>query len=503
MGRSESKQARAARKKSDKNKKIITVMLTLIVIGAVCLSTYTLATKKAVGKWEDKIYPGIAIDNIDVGGMSKEEAKVKLEEVLKNKTGEKSLHIKIEDKDFELIYSDINPDYDIDKAVEQAFSFGKNDSVLAKYSMIKKGEVQEVPIEFTYDEEKLISFEQTIKNEVNLEPKNATINILNGNISVQNESDGKTINMEELDLRIKEALKSNSSKTIQLGLETAKATITAEDLSKIKGPMGTYSSSYGTSALGRSTNIELATKSINGTILMPGEVFSFNDVVGDRSIERGYQEAGTYVGNKVEPGIGGGICQVSSALYRAAMRANLRSTERTNHSMVVGYMEPGLDATVSYGYLDYKFKNTYDFPLYIEGTTVGKVATYTIYGDPAALNGKKYEMVNEIIEVYPPENKEVPDDTLPEGERVAEGGAMTGYKVNSYQITYENGIEINRERISTDNYAKVDSIVKVGTMKTEGENEQKVEEITEEIESVEPPIIGDLQGEEAIVPENN
>lgn len=139
---------------------------------------------------------------------------------------------------------------------------------------------------------------KTIEDKVNVKPKNAQINISNGNISVESESDGKSINIDELDSKIKEALKSNTNETIQLELETTKAKITAEELSKITGPMGSYSSSYGTSAPGRSTNIELATKSINGTILMPGEVFSFNDVVGDRSVERGYQEAGTYVGNK-------------------------------------------------------------------------------------------------------------------------------------------------------------------------------------------------------------
>ncbi|WP_410747541.1 VanW family protein, partial [Clostridium neonatale] len=365
MGRNRSKKKRSNNNANDVKRKVITVMLAIVIVGAVCLSAYTLATKKVVGKWEDKVYPGITIDNIDIGGMSKEEAKAKLEEHLKSEIANKSLHIKVKDQDFELIYSDINPQYDINDAVEQAFKFGKDHGVLEKYSIIKKGEVQQVPINFTYDEEKLKEFEKTIEDKVNVKPKNAQINISNGNISVESESDGKSINIDELDSKIKEALKSNTNETIQLELETTKAKITAEELSKITGPMGSYSSSYGTSAPGRSTNIELATKSINGTILMPGEVFSFNDVVGDRSVERGYQEAGTYVGNKVEPGIGGGICQVSSALYRAAMRANIRSTERTNHSMVVGYMEPGLDATVAYGYLDYKFKNTYDFPIYI------------------------------------------------------------------------------------------------------------------------------------------
>lgn len=495
MGKNENKKKRSNKNVNSGKRKVITVMLGIVVIGVVCLSAYTLATKKVVEKWEDKVYPGITIDNIDIGGISKEEAKTKLEEQLKSEVANKSLHIKVEEQDFELIYSDINPQYDIDSAIEQAFKYGKDHGVLAKYSIIKKAEVYEVPINFTYDEEKLKEFEKTVENKVNVEPKNAKINISNGNISVESESDGKTINIEEMDSKIKEALKSNTSETIQLDLQTTKAKITAEELSKIKGAMGSYSSSYGTSALGRSTNIEIATKSINGTILMPGEVFSFNDVVGDRTVERGYQEAGTYVGNKVEPGIGGGICQVSSALYRAAMRSNLRSTERTNHSMVVGYMEPGLDATVSYGYLDYKFKNTYDFPIYIEGITAGKVVTYTIYGDPAALNGKTYEMANEILGVYPPETKEVPDPTLPEGERVEEGGAMTGYKVNSYQITYENGVEINRELISTDNYAKVDSIVKVGTMKT-GEEEPEQSE-----EPLEPPAVGEISEENQTPPE--
>ena len=196
---------------------------------------------------------------------------------------------------------------------------------------------------------------------------------------------------------------------------------------------------------------------------MPGEIFSFNDVVGPRTAERGYKEAGTYVGNKIEPGIGGGICQVSTTIYRAAMKANLRSIERTNHSMAVGYAQPGLDATVSYGYLDYKFKNTYDFPIYIQGNTSGKVVTYSIYGDPSALNGRTYDMASEILETIPPETKVVDDSSLPVGQEVTEGAGMTGYRARAYQITYENGSEVNREVVSTDTYASVGIVVKKGT----------------------------------------
>ena len=122
MGGNRSKKKRSNNNANDVKRKVITVMLAIVIVGAVCLSAYTLATKRVVGKWEDKVYPGITIDNIDIGGMSKEEAKAKLEEHLKSEIANKSLHIKVKDQDFELIYSDINPQYDINDAVEQAFN---------------------------------------------------------------------------------------------------------------------------------------------------------------------------------------------------------------------------------------------------------------------------------------------------------------------------------------------------------------------------------------------
>ncbi len=492
-----SKGKKAAVPKPDNKKRKLLIIVGAIIAVIAAGSAYGITAKAVVSKWNNKIYPGITIDNVNIGGMSKAEAEEKLNTAIKEQIKNKTLIVDVGEKEFKLKYSDINPVYDVKSAVENAVNYYKSNSVISQYSAIKKAEVQDLPIKFTYDEDKLKEFEEKIKKEVNTEPKNATLLISGGNITVQKEQNGKTIDEKSLDKQLKDSLTTNSNQVIKLELKEADAKITSADLSKIKGPMGTYSTSYGTSSAGRCTNIELATKCVNGTILMPGETFSFNDVVGDRSVERGYQEAGTYVGNKVEPGIGGGICQVSSTLYRAVMRANIKSVERTNHSMVVGYMEPGLDATVSYGYLDYKFKNTYDFPIYIEGSTAGKVITYTIYGDPAALNGNTYEMANEIVETYTPEVKEVEDATLPEGERVNDGGSMTGYKVNSYQITYKNGVEVNRELVATDVYAKVDSVVRVGTMKTE---ENTNEETTDTDDSstdngssdVQEPVVGTI-----------
>ena len=467
MEKGTGKRAQASKKIAKKRKNIMIAIVAFVVIVVGALAAYSLSIKGVVKEWDNKIYPGVTVQDVDLGGMTSEEAKDKLTETFETAIGNKKLSIIAGDKQYELIYSDIMPKCDIDGTVEQAYKFGKESGIFKKYRAIKNSnnEKNQISLGFSYDEEKLKVYEEKLQKDVTQSAKDATISIEKDKIVVKAGVEGKTINLEKLDNQLKDNINGdiNSANKVTVDLETTKPRVTKEDLSKIKNVMGTFSSSYGTSAAGRSNNIEIATSAINGTVVMPGETFSFNDIVGPRTIERGYQEAGTYVGNKVEPGIGGGICQVSTAIYRAAMKANLRSVERTNHSMAVGYAQPGLDATVSYGYLDYKFKNTYDFPIFIQGSTVGKVMTYNIYGDTSALNGKTYDMVNEVIETIPPETKVVPDSTLPEGKEVIEGTAITGYKAKSYQITYENGVEVKREVVSTDNYASVGTVVKKGT----------------------------------------
>lgn len=467
MEKGTGKRTQAARRAANKRKKITLAISALIVITIAAMAAYSISIKGITKEWDDKIYPGVTVQDVNLGGMTKEEAKNKLTETFNNAIEKKKLPISIGDKQYELIYSDIMPKYDIDGTVEKAYNFGRDDGIFKKYMIIKSGDNKknEITLDFSYSEEKLNEYEAKLQKDVTQTAKDASISVDGNNITVKPGTEGKTINLEILDQKLKENINGeiNSDDKVEVDVETTKPRVTKEELSKIKGVMGTFSTNYSTSAPGRCNNIEIATKALSGTIVMPGETFSFNDVVGPRTVERGYQEAGTYVGNKVEPGIGGGICQVSTTLYRAAMKANLRSTERTNHSMVVGYAQPGLDATVSYGYLDYKFKNVYDFPIYIKGTTVGKVVTYTIYGDSAALNGKTYDMANEILETIPPETKIVPDNTLPVGKEEKDGNGMTGYKARSYQITYENGVEAKRDIIATDSYASVGIIVRQGT----------------------------------------
>ncbi|MDD3242053.1 MAG: VanW family protein [Bacilli bacterium] len=313
------KRVQASKKIAKKQKNIMLAIAVFIVIGVAALATYSLSIKGAVKEWDNIIYPGVTVQDVDLGGMTKEEAKNKLTETFEAHIGDKKLPILTGDKQYELIYSDIMPQYDIDGTVEQAYKFGKESGIFNKYIAIKKSnnEKNQISLGFSYDEEKLKTYEENLQKDVTQSAKDATISIEKDNIVVKPGTEGITINLDALDAKLKENINGdlNSTNSVTVDLETTKPRVTKEDLAKIKDVMGSFSSSYATSAAGRSHNIEIATAAINGTVVMPGETFSFNDIVGPRTIERGYQEAGTYVGNKVEPGIGGGICQVSTTIY--------------------------------------------------------------------------------------------------------------------------------------------------------------------------------------------
>ena len=141
-----------------------------------------------------------------------------------------------------------------------------------------------------------------------------------------------------------------------------------------------FSTKYSQSQKDRTTNLKLAAEKINGTVLMPGEVFSYNTVVGKRTIDAGYKEAKIYVNGEVVDGLGGGICQVSSTLYNAVLYANLEIVERRNHQFVPSYAGAGLDATVVYGSIDFQFKNTRNYPIKIQCSVDRGICNFQIYG---------------------------------------------------------------------------------------------------------------------------
>ena len=467
-------------------------MLAIVITASIAIITgiifgYFMNIKNEVDSWADKIYPGVQAYGIDLGGKTKEEAIDIMNDQLISLIGDKVIAVTIGDKTFELKYSDISPSVSADETVEEALDYGKDKKMLQKKKIIENGVDYKVNTVLSYDEEKVKEFVNSINEQVKVDAVNAKILINGSNISITPEVIGKQLDVDDLCNKIKECIDPDPEKveTVIVDLQDYSPKITSADLNKITGVMSSYSSTFGTGDTGRVENLRIASGYINGTLLMPGEEFSYNNTIGPTTPERGYKEANTYVGSKIVPGYGGGVCQVSSTLYRAVIQANIRSTERRNHSMTVGYAKPGLDATVAAGYIDYKFVNTYDFPIYIEGYLSGNQVVFNIWGNKEAMGGKTYELVNEILETYTYGTEEVQDPTLTEGTRVVTSSGSNGCKANGYLITYENGVQINRELISTDVYSTRNQVVSVGTKKVEtpatpAQNETAPEENTTE-----------------------
>ena len=332
--------------------------------------------------------------------------------------------------------------------------------------MIKKGVNHEMETVLVYDENKIIEFANHINDAVKVEPIDAAISISAGAISITNETIGKKINVEELVDKIKESISpEESEEVIVVELEDSVPRVTAAELQKIDGILSSFSGSYVNSADGRVTNMKIATNSVNGTLLMPGDEFSYNKAIGETTAENGYQQAGAYVSGEVVQEYGGGVCHISTTLYRAVMRANLKSSLRYNHSMMVSYAEPSLDATVYEGDIDYRFVNTYDFPIYIEGYMTSNSIVFNIYGNKEGFGTNTYDLVNEVIEKIDYTTEYVNDATLAEGSKVTTVNGMPGYRSQAYLVTYSNGVEVSREFISSDYYAPMNTVVKVGTKK--------------------------------------
>ena len=220
-----------------------------------------------------------------------------------------------------------------------------------------------------------------------------------------------------------------------------------------------FSTSFTSSNSNRSTNIRLAAQKINGTVLMPGETFSYNQVVGKRTAAAGFKPAPAYFGGEVVQEYGGGICQVSSTLYNAVLYANLEITERTNHGFKPSYVTPGLDATVSWGGPDFKFTNSRDYPIRISS---GKILKIYIYGLKRDTDYKVVLESKYVSTVYAKTTYKT-DPSLASGETKVIQSGSNGCKTVAYKYLYDsNGTLVSTECLSRDTYNPHNKVIAVG-----------------------------------------
>ncbi len=306
--------------------------------------------------------------------------------------------------------------------------------------------IKEINLELETIEAKTPDLEEFYQ-ELTAPVKNAEYVLENGEIRIEPEKVGIKVDKAE----VKKALDSGQE-WYTLEVETKEPEVTAEELEALlfRDTLGSFSSSFATSTYARASNVILTAERINGKILMPGDVFSYDATIGKRTAANGYKEAGVYIGNKVESGIGGGICQTSSTLYSAVLYSNLEIVSRTSHSLPVSYVPLGQDATIAEGYIDFKFKNNSEYPIKITATVNGRQLNCSILG--VKNPNISVELVNTIVSTSDPKTERTENAEVPKGyKRILNKGAK-GYTVASQRIVKNSGEVIKTEKLTKSVY---------------------------------------------------
>ncbi|MBR6741104.1 MAG: VanW family protein [Clostridia bacterium] len=218
-----------------------------------------------------------------------------------------------------------------------------------------------------------------------------------------------------------------------------------------KDLLGSYTTTYSTSNKERTANVLLASEAVNGVIILPGNKFSFNDIVGERTPEKGYQPALIYTIEGMEPDYGGGICQVVSTIYAASLNAGLKQTQRYNHGYTVSYIKLGIDATVAWPYTDYRFRNDTDYPIKVVVTNSNGRLKVDIYGT-ATGGTRRVEFKMVKLEDLIPNMTEVVDPSLAPGKRIVPKFSY-GYVIETYMLTYIDNQLVSEVKLHTDTYS--------------------------------------------------
>lgn len=328
------------------------------------------------------------------------------------------------------------------------------------------------------------------------EPKDASYEINGGHIEYIPHTLGVSFDREEA-LTVLEANRDNPE-PYAIEVEVTQPTVTLEQLknSLFQDNLGSYTSKYNPGEVGRTQNVSLAAQKINGTCLAPGDQFSFNTVVGERTAAAGFQNAKVYEGGNLVDGLGGGICQVSSTLYNAVLYADLGVVYRTNHSMPVTYAPLGRDATVAFGSIDFIFKNNKQYPIKVTSSASGGKLTISIWGTKE--NNREVEITTERLSTIPYPTKEIQDDSLAPGTTKVKQNGSDGAVINTYKTVRENGVVVSSDMIHKSYYNPIEKIVLVGPEKA---SEPPAEQAPSVSEDDQPVSAGAAESEQPVPPE--
>ena len=351
----------------------------------------------------------------------------------------------------------------------QLAGYGQEGNLILRYKekkdLEKNGANYRIGVGF--DKDMIKAFLQNNCTAFDKEAVNATLTRSNGKLTVTGGEDGYQVDQDSSADKIYNFLTSEwSGKDISIDLDVKdiKPKGSAEELQQLTSVLGTFTTYYATSNAARKQNIANGCKLISGTTLYPGEEFSVLKHITPFTEENGYALAGSYLGDEVVESFGGGICQVSTTLYNAVIRAELKVTARSNHSMIVGYVDPSSDAAIAESSgMDFRFVNNLSDPVYIEGSADGGQITFNIYGKETRDPGRKVSFESETLETTPSEGTRIKQDASKPVGYVNAVPGHTGYKAQLWKVVTQDGKQVSREIFNKSTYQMTPEIVTVGT----------------------------------------
>lgn len=414
-----------------------------------------LASSAAQAQVADPILqPDITIAGINVGGLTASEAKLQLRLWWENERRQMvsltSPKFKVQPEPRSLTSWGLSLDDSgtIQSLPKEAFI----NSGLPTGSLVAK---DFVPV-IKFDSSKFDSLERFMFSQLGRGEAATQLTIVGGKLTVKGGKPAPKLDRKATAESLMQAYKSGALMG-SIAIDAPASDLPEQGLTLVE--VARYTTRYPTGQKSRNNNLGLASGKIDGTVLMPGEVFSFNDTVGRRTAQAGFKEAGVYVNGRHDTGIGGGICQVSTTLYNASLMADLGIVHRRNHSMPVAYVPVGRDATVSYGTIDLKLKNPYDFPIAFKRIFGKGSLTFVVYGQPT---GKTVKILLGKRTSWTPPAKTVYDSKLrPGSRRVIEKGS-NGHRIVTYRQVFAGGKLVRKDNLGLSYYTGGSRITAVG-----------------------------------------
>ena len=430
---------------------VLGLMAALAVTGAVAF------LPKGVMAAEDSdqtISQGVYIGDVDVSGMTQEEAKKAVEDGM-SEAKAANITLKVDDQETVVSAKDLGLSWANEEVVQEAAELGKSGNIIKRYKDKKdlENESRKYDIDYSVDRSSIQKVLEEKEDVFNREPTDAQLSTENGAYEVVQGENGIELNVEKSVKKILKYLKTDwdgKNTTIELAADIKEPECTTEDLASITDVLGTATTYYG-STTGRNKNVETGAEKLNGHILMPGEEFSVTDAVVPFTEENGYELAPSYESGKVVDSYGGGICQVSTTLYNAVLNAELEVLERHNHTMIVTYVDPSKDAAIAEGLMDLRFANNTDYPIYISGYAYGGELTFTIYGHETRDPNRTVEYVSETTGTTTADGVALYATDQPVGYLSQTQGALQGLTAVLWKYVTENG-ETTKEQVNSSTY---------------------------------------------------